>query len=315
MKRYNKWMNRLSRILLCFLIAVFLMPQTASAIDKIKEGADVSVSVLYGTAEHPVVGAKVNLYKVADVYGFGEFVPTKEFNSYSLQWNELDSAQWKTLAGTLESYIAADQIKPSDTGVTDKNGRIEFPSNSKTMTTALYLITSDSYVYENKVYALQPTLICLPNRDSNDVWNYEEDVQLKYEWTDEVSEVQVRKIWSGDNVKNRPNSVTVELYRGSELYDTVVLDKKNDWHYTWKDLKTAYDWKIVEKNVPNGYTVSVERDGNNFIVKNTYKTPSSNASKLPQTGMLWWPVPILAGVGIVLFLGGWLKRRKDNENE
>lgn len=313
MKRYSKWMNGLKGILLCFLIAVFLMPQTASAIDKIKEGADVSLSVLYGSAENPVVGAKLNLYKVADVSGFGEFAPTKEFDSYSLQWNGLDSAQWKSLAGTLESYIVADQINPFDTGVTDKNGRVEFPANMKKMTTALYLITSDPYTYENKVYTLQPTLICLPNRDSNDIWNYDEDIQLKYEWTDEVSEVQVRKIWSGDSAKNRPNSVTVELYRGSELYDTVALDKKNNWTYTWKNLKTAYDWKIVEKNVPNGYTVSVERDGKNFIVTNTYKTPSSNGSKLPQTGMLWWPVPILAGLGIVLFLGGWMKRRKDNE--
>lgn len=313
MKRYSKWTNKLKGILLCFLIAVFLMPQTVSAIDKIKEGEDVSLSVLYGTVEHPVVGAKVNLYKVADVYGFGEFVPTKEFDSYSLQWNGLDSTQWKALAGTLESYIAADKIKPLDTGVTDKNGRVAFPSSNKKMTTALYLVTSDSYTYENKVYTSQPALVCLPNRDSNDVWNYEEDIKLKYEWTDEVSEVQVRKIWSGDNAKNRPNSVTVELYRGSELYDTVVLDKKNDWKYTWKDLKTAYDWKIVEKNVPNGYTVSVEQDGKNFIVTNTYKAPSTTVSKLPQTGMLWWPVPILAGLGIALFLGGWLKRRKDNE--
>lgn len=313
MNRYSKWIRRLKGILLCFLMTFVLMPQTVSAIDQINEGVDVSLSVLYGTFENPIVGAKLNLYKVADIHGFGEFIPTKEFDSYPLQWNGLDSAQWKMLAGTLESYIVADQIKPLDTGVTDKNGRVEFPSNIKKMSTALYLIASDPYIYENKVYTLQPTLICLPNRDSNDIWNYEEELNLKYEWTDEVSELQVRKIWSGDNVKNRPNSVTVELYRDNEFYDTVVLNKKNDWHYTWENLRTAYDWKIVEKNVPNGYTVSIDRDGKNFIVTNTYKASSSNVSKLPQTGMLWWPVPILAIVGIVFFMGGWLRRRKDNE--
>lgn len=33
-------------------------------------------------------------------------------------------------------------------------------------------------------------------------------------------------------------------------------------------------------------------------------------SKLPQTGMLWWPVPVLAAGGLALLLIGWLRRRK-----
>ena len=39
--------------------------------------------------------------------------------------------------------------------------------------------------------------------------------------------------------------------------------------------------------------------------------PSKPPGKLPQTGQLWWPVPILAVVGILFFAIGW-KRRSNN---
>ena len=34
---------------------------------------------------------------------------------------------------------------------------------------------------------------------------------------------------------------------------------------------------------------------------------SSGGGKLPQTGMLWWPVPLLAVAGVALFLAGWIR--------
>ena len=51
-------------------------------------------------------------------------------------------------------------------------------------------------------------------------------------------------------------------------------------------------------------------------------TPSSgggstpgNGGKLPQTGQLWWPVPVLAAVGIIFILIGIVRRRKNSEAE
>lgn len=43
----------------------------------------------------------------------------------------------------------------------------------------------------------------------------------------------------------------------------------------------------------------------------TPTTPADKAAKLPQTGQLWWPVPILAIAGIALFSTGWLRSRKE----
>ena len=34
--------------------------------------------------------------------------------------------------------------------------------------------------------------------------------------------------------------------------------------------------------------------------------PSTTPPDIPQTGMVWWPVLLLAGVGLILFLSGWV---------
>jgi hypothetical protein len=39
---------------------------------------------------------------------------------------------------------------------------------------------------------------------------------------------------------------------------------------------------------------------------------TSESSKLPQTGMLWWPVPVLTLAGLVLFVIGWILNRKND---
>ena len=70
--------------------------------------------------------------------------------------------------------------------------------------------------------------------------------------------------------------------------------------------------------MPDSYTMSSTKDGTRFIITNTYKksgasVPSKNTNtKLPQTGQLWWPVPIMAFLGIVAFMIGWVWRREQD---
>ena len=51
---------------------------------------------------------------------------------------------------------------------------------------------------------------------------------------------------------------------------------------------------------PSGQTVSVA------AFSNTYKTPGN---KLPQTGLLWWPVPVLSLLGVASLAAGISRRR------
>lgn len=72
---------------------------------------------------------------------------------------------------------------------------------------------------------------------------------------------------------------------------------------------------MVEKEMDD-YTVTVTREGVTFVVTNTYTgdTPAAPPGKpaepkLPQTGQLWWPVPVLLAVGLLLVLIGLICRR------
>lgn len=102
----------------------------------------------------------------------------------------------------------------------------------------------------------------------------------------------------------------------------------------------AFNWRVVEYETPEGYTVTVEREGITFVMTNSQieeipdeqtpeggRPPGENTPplenipdepipmgpSLPQTGMLWWPVPVLACAGLFLFLMGWGKRRHEKE--
>lgn len=104
----------------------------------------------------------------------------------------------------------------------------------------------------------------------------------------------VKKVWSGDNEKTRPTSVTVTLYNGSDAVETATLGEWNGWSCSWTDLAGDGNWKVLETNIPNGYTPSYAVDGENVVITNT--------ATLIQTGQVKWPIPVLCGLGVI-FVG------------
>lgn len=120
-------------------------------------------------------------------------------------------------------------------------------------------------------------------------------------------DLTVKKVWSGDKTKDRPKSVTVTLYNGKTVYDTVTLDASNKWTYTWKDPDVYGNWQVTETNIPKGYVPSYSVSGNVVTITNT--------RSLIQTGQLNWPIWALGGAGLVLILGGaYVMLRKKREN-
>lgn len=120
----------------------------------------------------------------------------------------------------------------------------------------------------------------------------------------------VKKEWSGDedSLKNRPDSAKMTLYNGTTAVETVVLDEKNGWTFTWKGLEADGDWNVLEVDIPKGYSpvYSVE-DG---VVTVT------NVATLVQTGQLKWPVAVLSGVGVIMILfgGAMIARKRKRES-
>jgi len=58
-----------------------------------------------------------------------------------------------------------------------------------------------------------------------------------------------------------------------------------------------------------GYTAKTERSGNTFYITNTYAVSGTGTPTLPQTGQLWWPVPLLLAGGLALIAAGLIRRR------
>lgn len=145
---------------------------------------------------------------------------------------------------------------------------------------------------------------------------------------EDTTQRSVHKIWqimdgnggivedTTDGQSTHPSSVLVRLYKNGELYDTVVLNAASSWTYTWSGLPmydtngSLIEWSIDEVPV-QGYTTEIMEENGVFTVKNTIIMEQPREEELPQTGVLWWPVPIFAGIGIALILaGGFVKKGK-----
>ena len=111
-----------------------------------------------------------------------------------------------------------------------------------------------------------------------------------------------------------PESVQVTLLQNDVAFETRTLSEANGWQYTWDKLPKVdqsgkeISWMIREAAV-SGYRSAVRLNGDAFVLTNTL-----SRQKLPQTGVLWWPVPILAVTGLAFLIVGTASRKnRDHE--
>ncbi len=97
--------------------------------------------------------------------------------------------------------------------------------------------------------------------------------------TQAYTDLIVRKAWNdaNDAQKLRPQSVTVDVTRNGQTITTLMLNAANRWTQTLTQLPMvddngeAYDYDVVENDVPEGYTASVVTRGTTFTVINTHR--------------------------------------------
>ena len=104
-------------------------------------------------------------------------------------------------------------------------------------------------------------------------------------------DINVRKVWVGDDESKRPKEVLVQLIEnGDPVGDPVVLtssrSNEKNWKYTWTNMDKNSEYTIVEINTPEGYTSVVEHiRANYWTVTNTYHPVGVPAEKQnPETG-------------------------------
>lgn len=275
-----------------------------------------------------ISGMEWNIYRIGSHLDTDEFVLEGDFAEYPVSFDDLSVSAIQDAANTLENYAKLDGIIPIANGVTADDGTLTFDGLEK----GLYLLSGEKLTLDG--------MICIPaaaiveiRTDENG--SYDLTVNPKFEVEEPVptpSEYSVSKVWAGDdNMDVRPDSITVDIFADGELAETVTLNEDNGWTYSWTSENDA-EWSVEERDVPAGYKVVYRSEGADFEIVNTYETSSSTGGgtdskitsvpdttsstpeKIPQTGQLWWPVPVLSIAGLVLIAIGWrLHSKKEND--
>lgn len=243
---------------------------------------DKSLTLICRNDDTTLVGMKWKIYRVGERQN-GDFVLTGDFAKYPVSLGDMSVESVSTAAKTLESYAIADSIAPLAQGKTDKTGEKVFGS----LDPGLYL-ASGRVLQIGDIYYV-PSALLIEVGDEGAVFDY--DAYPKYTYATlggEVVAYTVRKVWVGDEAaaEDRPVDITVDLYKGEVLDDTVVLDESNNWQYRWVDLEDGYDWHVVERNIPVDYEVSIDFNETQYLIKNSYvgsKTTTTTTS-LTTTG-------------------------------
>ena len=109
----------------------------------------------------------------------------------------------------------------------------------------------------------------------------------------------------------------MDILKDGVLFDTQTLTAENNWTYSWTAEDDGSVWQVVEREIPEDYTVKVEKDKTMFLLANTYT--GDTPEKVPKTGDSSVPllsVTILSLSGMVLILAGLAvrsRREKDDE--
>lgn len=308
----------MKRRVLSFAICVLLLLTTALSVSAAESG---SITVLFRHEDRPVAGATFSVFKAAEWNDSG-YSLVAPFSGYAVRMaDDPNSDDWKALASTLSAYAARDGIEPLTSGQTDENGNLRFDGLSD----GLYLVVGSPASRDDLRFFPQPMLVSVPFVNADGAEDREVVTSPKYEFrkvTDETVQRRALKVWKDDgNERDRPQEITVQLLCDGEVYDEQTLNADNHWSCTWDGLDAEKDWQLTEKEVPAAYTVQITQQDITFTVVNTDKNPPPSSSTtseppLPPTGLLWWPIPVLGGIGAVaLFVGIFLLlRKKDNPN-
>lgn len=299
---------------LCLIILICSLPLQSSAASN-----DITLTVHYIDGSNYISDAIFDVYLIATADDDGNCVPTDSFKNYPVEFSAGTDEEMYNLATTLEGYVLKDKIKPMHSAHTDGNGDFVFTTKSEKDKRGLYLIIGHPLSKGNIIYTAEAFAIYLPGIGDEEQNLYEITVKAKYSTAHKdapKTHRKIFKIWDDDSATDkRPADVHVTLLKNGEVYDRIVLSKDNGWSYEWFNLDATARWNIVETEVGD-YTVVLTKEGTNYYLKNTYTETPPPPPDLPQTGQLWWPVPIFAILGIAFITVGVLiyNRKKSIEN-
>ena len=309
-----KRINRIAAVVIGVMAMFLLLPMQALAAGSIDLSHAHSLTVTAVFDQKPISGMQFDAYLISTVDEYGELTVTDRYQEYAddLDIRGKNDDRWQAMVQVLAREIMLDDNrKPSCSAVTDVDGVAKFADISM----GLYLIVGNGVEKDGYVYSTSPFFVMLPEQDlSSNTWNYHVVANAKPGREPVKADYEVIKVWKDDcHKEQRPKSIAISLICDGEIYDTITLPHNGAWTYTWKDLDTNHQWTVMEKKEDDYQNPKVQQEGTTFIVTNTCSKPTTPTQPgkptLPQTGQLWWPVPVLIAAGLFFVVIGLVRRR------
>lgn len=293
-------------ILICVMLLIPMHLQAAS----VEPEHPSSLTIKYCKNGIGYEGVEVNAYRVAEVFEDGTYALTGVFAKYSVNINGIKSqTEWDEVKDTLTSYIVADKIAPTARETTDENGYVLF----KDILPGIYLISEVKIEDDKEVVIFESFLVVVPNLNEDGTYNYDIVSLPKHilqEVESEVVEYKVVKQWKDYGKENeRPNLIEVEIYKNGIIEETIRLSDENDWTYSWEALNDGSEWIAVEKNVPDGYEMTVSMKGYTILITNACEGVEIYPETGDQTSMWPYILGLCCSGMIFIIVGIWRKRK------
>jgi hypothetical protein len=275
-------------IALALCLCLILTPcagavSTADALAPIAEDAKCSLTLTYGCNGTVFPDLPIKLYRVALVSGDARYTLTPEFQTSGLELNGIrTNGEWDVIRTSLEAHIPANGIAPHHTALTDPNGQVVFAG----LEPGMYLAATVYAEQSGWGYAFGAALVAVPGLSETGCWQYDVTVDPKPDILPpsepEELQYQVLKLWKDEgNEEKRPSTIEIEIFRNGESQETVILSKENNWAYRWTAAADGAHWQVVERNIPQGYVLTVENRKTTIILTNTIPRDPPDA---PPTG-------------------------------
>ena len=273
--------KNLSKIFLMVIVSIFFVfpkvnaSENTNIVDFTKKG---SITITLEDLEDnlPINNAEISLYKIADATNESnhlKFTYTKELSNCKVSLNNLED---KSLTTSLYKCIKEDT--PSLKEISNDQGIVNFTN----LDLGLYLVKQTNKV--EGYSKIDSFLVAIP-KEENNIWIYDIEATPKTDII-RIMDLTVEKVWNSSNkLEIHPKSITVELYKGTELIDTITLNEENNWTHTWKEIEKSDEYKVKEINIPDGYTDTYRQEENKFIITNT-KTLVQTGFNNTITGLL-----------------------------
>lgn len=216
-------------------------------------------------------GGKVTIYRVATS-------KLKFVNGFDAAGVSLDDLTDSSLPGKLQAAVTSDTVSVSASAGSD--GKVHFQN----LQMGVYLVVQTEVVAGYEPFA--SFLVTIPIKDGQN-WNYDVDASPKMEL------IPKKDIVPPPDTETPDTEVPDTEVPDTEVPDTEVPntedteDRNQSLHRVTEKDTEEYDWNFSKNGSPD------------------------DAPKIPQTGQLVWPIPVLAFIGLVLILVG--KRWKDEK--